>query len=187
MIDPQCLVDYLKRKVSCKELKNSLAKQEKGYTSYKFKIYNNNGELNNYLVVKVKNSERYLHKQTIDQIKETTKFSTLITKCNILKTTAIISIGIVIMGPLTPILAKGLSKLDQKDYEYDQQRYHKYLNYSNTPIVTDEQKQEAVEDYYIDLEKKAKAGDKEAIREYSQYIIEQQLKEQAQEERSNVR
>ena len=180
----QHLIEYLKQGVKKEDIKACTPKYKDGKTIYKFKVFDNHGVFSNYFVIKVNSNERYLHKDTIKQINEVTNTSTLIKKVNINRFIAGISAGIVLMTLAGPSIAKGLRELDQKGYEYDQQRYHQYQAPAQ---VTPEQKKESIEQYYKHLEEKAKAGDEAAIKEYSEYLAQQTLKEQIEQESSKVR
>lgn len=180
---PDTLISFLKNGISSKEIKACTPKSEKGYTTYKFKVYNEEGNLNNYFVVKVKHSERYLHKSTIEKIKEVTYVSNLITKVNVNRFIAGIAVGAIILSVTAPTLTKGLKKLNQQDYGHDQQRYQKY-SYSVSEPITEEQKQQAEKDYYANLRERILAGDKEAEQEYLNYIAERHLKNQANSSKS---
>lgn len=184
--NPETLIAFLKKGVSSNKIKACTPKQEKGYTSYKFKVYSEEEELNNYFVVKVRNRERYLHRPTLEAIKEITGVSNLIKKVNVNRFVAGIAVSALIVTVAGPTIAKGLGKLLEKDYQYDQQRYHQY-SYSSTYIPTEEEKAQAEIEYYEDLRIRAENGDEAAIKEYSAYLAEQQLKEQIEEEKSKTR
>lgn len=184
--NPETLISFLKKGVSSKQMKACTPKSENGYTTYKFKVYDEYNNLNNYFVIKVKNSKRYLYKPIIERIKEISGISNLIKKVNFNRFVAGIAATALIVTVAGPTVAKGLGELLKKDYEYDQQRYHQYT-YSTHYIPTEEEKVQAEIEYYKDLEKRAKAGDEDAIKEYSDYLVEQQLKEQIEEERSKTR
>lgn len=180
----QHLIEYLKYGVKKEDIKACAPKYKDGKTIYRFKVFDDHGVFSNYFVIKVNSNERYLHKDAIKQINEVANTSNLIKKVNINRFIAGISAGIVLMTLAGPSIAKGLKELDQKDHEYDQQRYEQYQAPAQ---ITPEQKKESIEQYYKDLEEKAKAGDEAAIKEYSQYLVEQQLKQQNVEESSKVR
>ncbi|MBR6690179.1 MAG: hypothetical protein IKL65_02490 [Bacilli bacterium] len=184
--DSDTLIAYLKKGVSSGEMKVCTPTSEKGYTTYKFKVYDELENLNNYFVIKVKNNERYLHRATIEQIKEITGVSNLIKKLNVNRFVAGIAVSAILLTVAGPSMAKGLGKLIEKDIEYDQQRYHQHT-YSSPYIPTEEERTQSEILYYQDLERRALAGDEEALEEYSIYIAQQQLKEQAKEEQASRR
>lgn len=184
--NPETLVAFLKKGVKSNEIKACTPKQEKGYTSYKFKVYNDEAELSHYFVVKVRNRERYLHRPTLEAIKDITGVSNLIKKVNVNRFIAGIAITATILTIAGPTMVKGLGELLEKDYQYDQQRYHQ-SSYSAPYIPTEEEKAQAEIEYYEDLRIRAEKGDEAAKKEYEQYLIEQQLKEQLEEERSKSR
>jgi len=179
------LIDFLKTGVKSNRVKACTPKFEEGYTSYKFKVYNDEGQLNNYFIIKVKNKERYLHKQTIETIKEITGVSNLIRKLNITRFIAGVAISATILTVAGPTLVKGLQEILEKDYEYDQQRYRQH--YSSEFFISDEDKAKSDIEYYKDLKVRAENGDEEAKREYQEYLVEQELKKQFEEERSKRR
>ena len=184
--NPETLVAFLKKGVKSNEIKACTPKQEKGYTSYKFKVYNDEAELSHYFVVKVRNRERYLHRPTLEAIKDITGVSNLIKKVNVNRFIAGIAITATILTIAGPTMVKGLGELLEKDYQYDQQRYRQYRQ-SIPYVPSEEEKAQAEIEYYEDLRKKAENGDKEAKEEYQNYLIEQQLKEQIEEERAKTR
>ena len=184
--NPETLIAFLKKGVKSNEIKACTPKQEKGYTSYKFKVYNDEAELSHYFAVKVRNKERYLHRPAIDAIKDITGVSNLIKKVNVNRFIAGIAIAATILTVAAPTMAKGLGKLLEKDYQYDQQRYRQF-SYSTTYIPTEEEKDQAEFEYYEDLRIRAEKGNKEAQKEYDTYLAEQQLKVQIEEERAKTR
>lgn len=184
--NPETLVAFLMKGVKSNEIKACTPKQEKGYTSYKFKVYNDEADLSHYFVVKVRNRDRYLHRPTLEAIKDITGVSNLIKKVNVNRFVAGIAITATILTVAGPSMAKGLNELLERDYQYDQQRYHQYT-YSAPYIPTEEEKAQAEIEYYEDLRIRAEKGDEAAKKEYEQYLIEQQLKEQLEEERSKTR
>ena len=184
--NPETLVAFLMKGVKSNKIKACTPKQEKGYTSYKFKVYNDESELSHYFVVKVRNRDRYLHRPTLEAIKDITGVSNLIKKVNVNRFIAGIAIATTIITVAGPSIAKGLGNLLERDYQYDQQRYRQY-SYSSTYIPTEEEKAQAEIEYYEDLRIRAEKGDEAAKKEYEQYLIEQQLKEQLEEERAKTR
>lgn len=179
--DLETLIAYLKNGVSSGEMKACTPKSEKGYTTFKFKVYDELKNLNNYFVIKVKNNERYLHKETIEQIKEITGVSNLITKVNVNRLVAGVAVSALILTLSTPLIAKGLHFILKKDYQYDQYRYNRFDYYSSAPLE-DWQREQMEQDYYQDLEKRASEGDKQAQDEFEIYIEQQRLREQAEQE-----
>lgn len=184
--NPETLVAFLMKGVKSNKIKACTPKQEKGYTSYKFKVYNDEAELSHYFVVKVRNRERYLHRPTLEAIKDITGVSNLIKKVNVNRFIAGIAITATILTVAGPTMVKGLGELLERDYQYDQQRYHQ-SSYSAPYIPTEEEKAQAEIEYYEDLRIRAEKGDKEAQKEYDAYLAEQALKEQIEEEKSKTR
>jgi len=178
---PEQLIAYLKESINSKEMKVVTPRSEKGYTSYKFKVYDKQQNFNNYFVIKVKNSERYLHKSTIEQIKEISGVSVLIKKVNTNRLIAGVAVSVLLLTFTSPLLAKGLQYILDKDYKYDYDRYHGYDYYQSAPLG-DEEREQALYEYYNDLEKRASEGDKQAQDEFEIYIEQQRLREQAEQE-----
>lgn len=172
--EPETLLTFLRKGVKLGQIKPCTPRQEKGYTNYKFKVFNEEGNLTNYFVVKVRNKERYLHRSTINSIKDIAGISILIKKVNINRIIAGIAASATMLTLAGPTLVKGLGKLFEKEYEYDQERY--YQTVSSIPSQ-DELKQLELR-YYEDLRIRAENGDEAAREEYEIYLIEQQLKEQ---------
>lgn len=171
--DPQMLIEFLKKGVTFNKIKSCTPREEKGYTSYKFKVYSMEEELNHYFIIKVKNNERYLHKDTINEIKSITGVSNLVKKVNVNRFIAGIAATALVLTVAGPTMAKGMKKILDKDYQYDQERYH-YYHYSEP--ITEEQKEQSQKQYYEDLEKRVLEGDEQAKQEYEIYLIQQQLK-----------
>ncbi|MBQ2947139.1 MAG: hypothetical protein IJE04_04755 [Bacilli bacterium] len=184
--NPQTLIAFLKKGVKSNEIKACTPKQENGYTSYKFKVYNNKADLSHYFVVKVRNKERYLHRATLEIIKDITGVSNLIKKLNVNRVIAGIAATATILTIAGPTIVKGLDELLERDYQYDQQRYRRF-SYSTSYIPSEEEKIQSEIMYYEDLRIRAEKGDEEAQKEYDAYLAEQQLKEQLQEESSKTR
>lgn len=183
---PETLVAFLAKGVKSNKIKSCTPKQEKGYTSYKFKVYNDESELSHYFVIKVRNNERYLHKPTLDAIKDITGVSNLIKKVNVNRLIAGVTVAVTILTIAGPTITKGLDKILEKDHEYDQQRYNKYSN-SAPYEPTVEDREVAEKEYLENLRERILAGDKQAEKEYLDYILQQHLKEQAQQEKTNKR
>ena len=172
----ETLLAFLREGVKSNTIKACIPMQEKGFTSYKFKVYNDEQELNNYFVIKVRNNERYLHLSTLEAIKDITGVSCLIKKVNVYRIVAGALAAVTILTVAGSTMTKGLDKLLEKDYQYDQQRYQQY-SYSETYEPTVRDREQAEINYYENLRKRAENGDETAKQEYEQYLIEQELKE----------
>lgn len=183
--NPEVLIQYIKKCVLEKKIKASTPKAQNGHMVYKYKIYDNNKNINNYLVIKIKHNERYLLKPIIEKLNEVSSVSGLITKQNITRFIAGIAIASTLLTVAGPTIAKGLKKLGQLDYEYDH-RYSRYQQ-SATYVPTEKDRLKAQIQYYEDLRTRAQNGDESAIEEYNQYLSEQQLKQQKNEENTKKR
>jgi len=175
---PSVLISYLKQGIYSKKIKACTPISKDGYTNYKFKVYNDEGQLNNYFVVKVSHKQRYLHKDTINKIKEVSGVSNLITKVNVNRFIAGLTASALILVAAGPKIAKGLIDI------IDKERESSIPSYNNSVVVTEEEKQQSLKEYYEDLKIRAQSGDIKAIDEYSIYLIQNEL-EQQKEEKSN--
>lgn len=178
---PAVLIKYLKQGIYSETMKACTPISKDGYKNYKFKVYNDEGRLNNYFVVRVSHKQRYLHKDTIQKIEEISGIYGLITKVNFSRFLAGLTATALILGTAGPTIAKGLINIADKG------RTSNKPSYSNSTVVTHEQKEQSLKEYYEDLKKRAEAGDAEAIDEYSIYSITQQLEEQKEENSNHFR
>ena len=175
---PSVLISYLKKGIYSETMKACTPISKDGYTNYKFKVYNDEGELNNYFVVRVSHKERYLHKDTIQKIEEISGISNLITKVNVNRFIAGLTATALILVAIGPTMAKGLIKIAAKDMSSKPPSY-------SASNVTDKQKEQSLKEYYEDLKMRAQSGDIKAIDEYSIYLIQNELEQQKEEEKSN--
>lgn len=176
----QVLIDYLSEGVDKGLIKACTPKQEMGYTSYKFEVYDYNHEFKNYFVVKVRNNERYLHRETLNKIKQITKNSNLIKKVNFNRFIAGIAISLILLRTAGPAIGRGLGRLFDKELEYSQDKSAEYSN-SIMHKPTEEELTQAELYYYEDLRIRAENGDEKAQEEYERYLFEQEIKQQREE------
>lgn len=173
--DSKFLTQFLDRGIRNKNIKLGKKFRQGGYTRYKFnvEVMDKNDELINYdFVVKVKNSEKSLHFQTLKYIDALCDMSVIIKRENITRFIAGLAAGTIVLLTAGPTIAKGIDKILEKEFNYAQNAYDNHYKY----IPTEEDKEKAMEEYYDDLEERAKQGDKDAIEEYSQYLTEQEIK-----------
>lgn len=182
--DTKYLTEFLNRGIRNKSISFGTKLRDNEYTKYKFEVkIKENDEPTKYnFIVKVKNSQKSYHFQTVKYIENLCDTSVTMKKQNRMRLISLLAAGTIAVVAATPFLAKGLNKLFEKDYRYQQQIYNNQ-SYSENYIPTVEDRENSEKEYYRELEEKAKSGDKEAIQEYSRYIMEQQLEEEALEQR----
>lgn len=181
---PETLITFLRKGIKSEQIKACTPQHKNGKTNYIFKVYNEEGKLSYYFVVKVDNKDRYLFKPITDVIKDLSNQSALIKKVNTNRFIAGLSAGILVLTLTGPTLVKGLGNLLEKEKEYDSSRFAPYTQ--STP--SDEEIKQYEAEYIEDLKARAAAGDESAMEEYNIYLIEQQLKEQNKdEERIRIR
>lgn len=175
--EPKFLTEFLNRGIRNKNIKFGKKIRGENYTKY---IYNvqvlKNGEKQDYnFVVRVKNSEKSLHYQTLKHIEALCDISVRIKRENKLKIAALVIAGAIALTAGGKWAAKNLKE--------------KTITSSSTPgntivyVPTEEDIEKANEEYYKELEQRANEGDPQAIEEYNMYLMEQQLEQQLEEER----
>lgn len=173
ILSQQVLIQFLRKGINNEKVKACTPRYESGHTIYSFKLFNEIGEFDSYLNVKVKNSEKHLHHRTIDSIKDLSKQSETIKKYNRSRFVAGVLAGTILFTLAAPALAKGLNKiLEKEDKIYESQRP------KTSFTITEEQKQQAEDEYYEYLKARAENGDEEAKREYEIYLAMDFLKQQ---------
>lgn len=175
--EPKILTEFLNRGIRDKNIKFGKKIRGENYTKY---IYNvevlKNGEKQDYnFVVRVKNSEKSLHYQTLKYMDALCNISVRIKKENRVKIAALIVAGAIALTIGGKWAAKELKG--------------KTIQSETLPgntivyVPTDEDIEKANEEYYKELEQRAQQGDPQAIEEYNMYLMEQQLEQQLEEER----
>lgn len=179
---PETVLAYLKKGVKLKKIKACTPRQGEKYTSYKFKIYDEGDNLNNYFVIKVKNSERYLYRPIIKEIREITEKSNLIKKVNRNRFIAGITASALFLTVAGPTIAKGIRNTVDREYDLYDDIYGKPAS-----VTAQAPTEEDIAKYYEGVRIRAEQGDEEAMREYQQYLLEQQVKEQLDMDYSRTR
>lgn len=180
-------LNFLRDGIKTKELKDVRRIQNDEITKYIFDVKSydteNGNHSKNKIVVVVKNSQKPYVARTIASLNDICTMTAQIKKVNITRVIAGISAGLVILTTTGPTIAKELANCIRKSNEYDlRPSITAYNDYIANKEPTKEEIAEANERYYEDLFEKAKAGDKAAIREYNEYLSEQQLKEEIESE-----
>jgi len=177
------LLNILRDGVKTKELRNGRKIQNTKVTKYIFDTnfydVDRNGNSIGFFVVTVDNSQKSYLATTLSSIDDICTISAQIRKTNKARIVAGILAGFTILTVAGPTIARGLAECIRGSYDYDtrisKQAYEEYKSHRQP---TDEEVKEAEQNYYKDLEERAKSGDESAIREYSEYLIEQRLNEQ---------
>ena len=177
-ISSEDLLNLLRDGVKTRELRNGRKIKNDRKTKYIFDInsYDTEKEINSQglLVVTIDNSKiQYLYK-TISSIEDICTISAQIKKINKARVIAGILVSFTILTANSPTIARGLVEYIKGSYEYDaRMSIHAYEEYKLHRQPTDEEVKETESNYYKDLEERAKNGDEAAIKEYSEYLIEQ--------------
>lgn len=182
-ISSEELLNMLRGGVETKNLRDARKIQNVKMTKYFFdmKSYDENKgkDTKRTFVVAVRNSQKQYLGRTVESLDDICIMNAQMRKKNMTRFIAGISAGMALIIVAGPTIAKGLADCIKKSYEYDtrisREAYEDYIRHQGP---TDEEIRQAKEEYYRDLEQRAKSGDEDAIREYSQYLIEQELKEQ---------
>lgn len=175
-IEPDYLLRYLRYGIKHGEIESGIEAHHKNQTQFIFEAKNMiDTETSTHLfVVNVKPKDYLKFKNYIDNIKDLCDLSIQKKKVNRTRIAAGIMAGFVIMYIAAPKLAKGLEKIIEKDekvtYSYAQSMASEIENRKNI--------EEDKENYINYLREQAEAGDKDAIEEYTRYMLEQELKEQ---------
>ena len=175
-IEPDYLLKYLRHGIKQGEIVKGIEAHHKNQTQFIFDTKNTvDTEAPNHLfVVNVKPKDYLKFKNYIDNIKDLCDLSIQKRKVNRTRIAAGIMAGFVIMYITAPKLAKGLEKIIEKDekvtYSYAQSMASEIENRKNI--------EKGKENYINYLREQAEAGDKDAIEEYTRYMLEQELKEQ---------
>lgn len=171
-VEPQVLTAYVRQGVRSGDISGGLEVSSDKFTKYTFKAKDNNNGEEYYFVVKIKNEIIKQGSPTANIIKSLSKRSVRKTRQNTTRIAAGIAAGFVLVTSAYYGMASGLKKLKDSAETYsDYVAIAQTYDFDNIP-------EEAYNEYYNYLKEKADEGDKEAIEEYSIYLMEQQLEEQ---------
>ena len=175
---PQELTAYLREGIRKQEISGGLEVKGDKYTKYTFNAKNiNPNKPDHYFVVKISNDIINNGSPTANIIKSLAKRSVKQTKKNLTRFIAGATASFILITSSVYIVAKGLKEIKKQVNEYERKTSmgQEYMQNHKLPQYADEQ-------YYEDLRQSALAGDKDAMEEYSNYLMQQQLKEQKYEE-----
>lgn len=175
-IEPHHLLKFLRQGIKYGEIKHGMETHHNGKTQFIFEAKNMLDEdASNYLfVVDVKPKDKIKFKNYVDNIRDLCDLSIEKTKVNYTRIAAGIMTGFMLMYIAAPKFAKGLKKNIEKEEKF---------TYSQSQNISSEiERRKNIENdkanYINYLREQAEAGDKDAIEEYTRYILEQELKEQ---------
>lgn len=182
------LVKYLD---SCKR-KKEISNGRKIYGNETIQyIYDITDDSDKYsFVVKVKNSDKKLHNTTIKYMDTLCDLSATVKKANRARVAAGLFAGAFVIVAAGPSIIKEYEKRNDAKIEHQQELYEEFLEKTNNQKYyepTFEEKQQAEDKYYEDLRNKAEKGDKEALKEYQAYLLEQLVLEQKEAETTKTR
>ena len=181
------LIKYLDSCKRNKEISNGRKIHNDKTTKYIYDITDNSEKYS--FVVKVKNSEKELHNATIKYMDTLCDLSATLKKANRARVAAGLFASTFIIVAAGPSILKEYEKRNEAKNEYQQELYEEYLNKVNKPEYQEpeEEKQQAEDKYYEVLRNKAETGDKEALKEYQEYVLEQLVLEQNEVESTKTR
>lgn len=173
----ETLINYLRNGIKNREIKNGKIVQNDICVKYIFDVYSYDEKLEkenkSLFVVRIDNKEKEYHYLTINVLESMCEMTAQIKKTNRARVIAGISVGLFILVAAGPRIAKGIGDAANKESQYDQERYNK----TQVDVITQQDIDNMNEEYYKDLEQKAKSGDVEAMNEYIEYILGQQSQE----------
>ena len=182
IVEPYVLTRYLREGIKNQDISGGFGVIEEDYTKYTFNAKNIDKSIpDHYFVVKISNQLIKEGSPTANIIKYMSERSVKKTKKNMTRLIAGATASFILITSAVYFVAKDLKNLNStvKDYERKVSIGQEYME--NHKLT-----EEAHQQYYVDLEQRAKSGDEDAIKEYSIYLAEQQLKEQ-KEEKSKLR
>lgn len=138
-----------------------------------------NDDIKGPFVIEVKNSQKQYLSRTISSIEDLCTMTAYIKKVNKSRIIAGISVAVALLTVSGPTIAKGLNDYLEKENKDDTNTYEDiYENYNNYRYPTPEEIEKGNEDYYLLLQKKSENGDEEARKEYNDYLVDQLIVEQ---------
>lgn len=150
-------------------------------------VYDINDEENYSIVVRIDNKEKDNHYEIMKYLEALCNLSISLKKVNRTRFVAGLAIGTLVLISMGPTIAKIAKNNDEAYNKYQQEQYEEFLeNMGNNEhyYPTEEEKQEADQDYYERLKKRAENGDEKAKAEYEDYYYEQLMLEQMKSEPS---
>ena len=182
------LIKYLDSCKRNKEISNGRKIYNDETTQYIYDITDDSDKHS--FVVKVKNSEKELHNATIKYMDALCDLSATLKKANRARVAAGLFAGTFIMVAAGPSIIKEYEKRNEAKIKHQQELYEDFLEKTNNQEYyepTQEEKQQAEDKYYEELRNKAEKGDKEALKEYQNYLIDQLILEQMENESTKTR
>ena len=186
-VEPYVLTRYLREGIRNQEISGGFGVIEEDYTKYTFNAKNINETMpDHYFVVKISNQIIKEGSPTANIIKSMSERSVKKTRKNMTRLIAGATASFILITSAAYFVAKDLKNLNSTVKEYER-KASIAQEYMKNHKLTDEEKSQMDFQYYEDLRIRAENGDEEAIKEYSIYLAEQQLKEQIEEEKSKTR
>lgn len=178
------LIDALRESVKTGEIKHGKKYDGPSYTDYIFTVstfsYKDKKTYKNKIIIRVDNKDKEYLKNTMQRIEDQCIIAQKVSHINTGKIVALILTGSILVTGSTFLFAKGLKYAVNKEYE-SKVKIQENIKQDKPLELTEEEEAVAIAQYYINLSERAKNGDIEAQKEYNQYLIEQELKEQAQQ------
>ena len=187
IVEPYVLTRYLREGIKNQDISGGFGVIEEDYTKYTFNAKNIDKSIpDHYFVVKISNQLIKEGSPTANIIKSMSERSVKKTKKNMTRLIAGATASFILISSAVYFVAKDLKNLNStvKDYERKVSIGQEYIENNK---LTAEQKAQMDFEYYEDLRIRAEKGDESAKKEYNQYLIEQQIKEQIEEERIKTR
>lgn len=175
-VEPEHLLRYLRNGIKKGEIKSGIETHYKNETQFIFDALSD--KFKHLFVVNVKPQDEKVFGNYINNIRDLCDLSIEKRKVNYARIATGIMAGFMIIYASAPKLAKGIKSLQEKDYKYTISNSESL----GSQIDYEKKIEESRENYSDYLRQRAESGDKDAIEEYTRYILEKQLEEQREKE-----
>lgn len=182
-VEPYVLTRYLREGIRNQDISEGFGVIEEDYTKYTFNAKNiDKNRPDHYFVVKISNQIIKEGSPTANIIKSMSERSVKKTRKNMTRLIAGATASFILITSSVYFAAKEL-----KNVKSTVEDYGRKVNIGQEYMEDHKLTEEAHQQYYEDLRIRAENGDESAKKEYQSYLIEQQLKEQIEEERTKTR